>query len=52
MLRAPLQGFAPFATWNGTAAAASRSSDGRCSLLSESGDVLVLQHGGGAKMDV
>lgn len=42
--RTQLHGVAPFPTWNGTIAAAdSGSADGRCSVLCENGDVVVLQ---------
>lgn len=45
VLRTPLHGLVPFPTWNSTVAAPSTycSSTGRCSLLCENGDVVVVQ---------
>ncbi|TYZ64394.1 hypothetical protein PybrP1_012357 [[Pythium] brassicae (nom. inval.)] len=42
--RTALPGFAPFPTWNGTLATASGARDGRCSLLRENGDLLLLRY--------
>lgn len=47
-----LPGFAPFPTWNGTLAAASGAHDGRCSLLRENGDVVLLQYTGAQQLAI